>query len=285
MTKAKYTSSDVQNEIITICSQQRLIRIYGNMFECWSKYNNDECQDCTSNEQLSLCISYVTTQCDRNAIRVDFIGFITCKSINGGAIAESLMIQLEECDLMIVRDQCYDGASDMAGNFNRIKQRVPVAHCIASLILAVVHRSKSQCVRTLISSVQDITFVSSKLTCAAWSLRSYLPTYTTKPIDIKNTSVREMLCKCDTRWTARSDALSTFRNVFSVVIRSLEELQDDHGRAPHFLTAILRFDFIITLVATQYTLSAPDGLVKIVQMSKNDTLLFIILDYVNIVLI
>ncbi|WAR04448.1 LOW QUALITY PROTEIN: hypothetical protein MAR_019817 [Mya arenaria] len=33
---------------------------------------------------------------------------------------------------------------------------------------------------------------------------------------------------CETRWTARSDALSTFKNAFPVVVYTLEELQDDH---------------------------------------------------------
>ena len=69
-------------------------------------------------------------------------------------------------DLLKVRGQCYDGASNMAGKFNGaqalITERVPQAyyvHCKSHCLnIAVVHISKLQCVRTMMATVQDIAF-------------------------------------------------------------------------------------------------------------------------------
>ena len=98
----------------------------------------------------------------------DFIGFVTCISLKGVSIAEAIMSKLAEVgiDLLKVRGQCYDGASNMAGKFNGaqtlVKERVPQAyyvHCKSHCLnLAVVHSSKPQCVRTMMATVQDIAF-------------------------------------------------------------------------------------------------------------------------------
>jgi len=60
----------------------------------------------------------------------------------------------------------------------------------------------------------------------------------------------------ETRWSSRADALYTSKNAFPVVVHALDTLHDDgDDKAGMHLAAILRFEFIIALVVTEYILS------------------------------
>lgn len=79
--------------------------------------------------------------------------------------------------------------------------------------------------------------------------------------DVENREQLERRSKlktmCETRWSSRADALYTFKMQFvPVFVHALDTLQD-HGddKAGMYLAAILRFQFIITLVVTEYILS------------------------------
>jgi hypothetical protein len=57
-------------------------------------------------------------------------------------------------------------------------------------------------------------------------------------------------------FVCRAGALYTFKNAFPVVVHALDSLQDDDDdKAGMHLAAILRFEFIIALVVTEYILS------------------------------
>ena len=77
---------------------------------------------------------------------------------------------------------------------------------------------------------------------------------------------------CETRWASRADALFTFKAVFSTVYETLEELVTDHGdpKAGPFQAAIGKFDFIVTLVAVEHTLSGLVSLSNLLQKKYCD---------------
>lgn len=112
-----------------------------------------------------------------------------------------------------------------------IKRDAPEAlyvHCKAHCLnLAVVHACKEPTVRTMMAVVQECGFAFH---------------YPAKAMQRKT----KLKTLCETRWTSRSDALTTFKNALPVVVHSLEYLstQNDDKAALH-LSAILRFEFII----------------------------------------
>ncbi|KAJ8314715.1 hypothetical protein KUTeg_006865 [Tegillarca granosa] len=74
---------------------------------------------------------------------------------------------------------------------------------------------------------------------------------------VKDTMERTTKLKtlCETRWISRSDALTTFKQVFPVVIQAFEYLQNDHDdKAGLHLGALLRFEFLIGLVVCEHVL-------------------------------
>ena len=60
---------------------------------------------------------------------------------------------------------------------------------------------------------------------------------------------------CETRWVSRSDALTTFKRAFPVIVHSLESLhQDSDEKAGLNIAAVSRFEFIIALIVCEHAL-------------------------------
>ncbi|XP_062594196.1 zinc finger MYM-type protein 1-like [Saccostrea cucullata] len=147
-TGVKYTSPDVQNEIIKICADQILKKLK----DCYQKAPffailADETQDRSTKVQFSVCIRYV--HAENNAeIKEIFLGFLHAKHTTGAYIAEILLdfMQTHGLSLEKLRAQGYDGASNMSGKHNGVqaivRRSAPDAlyvHCKAHCLnLAVV---------------------------------------------------------------------------------------------------------------------------------------------------
>ncbi|XP_052783217.1 zinc finger MYM-type protein 1-like [Mya arenaria] len=182
-------------------------------------------------------------------------------------------------DVLKVRAQCYDGASNMSGKYRGVqalvRERSPQAnyiHCKAHCLnLALVHSSNFPCVRTMMSTVQDISFL---FDYSAKRLAAFVDELsrdvTTKEEMEQRTKLRTL---CETRWSSRADALATFRNAFPVVVHSLETLNDDgDNKAGQYLAGILCFEFIIALIVAEHVLSSTVALTNLLQKEDNDLL-------------
>ena len=137
----------------------------------------------------------------------------------------------------------------------RMRQLQPKAlytHCRAHVLnLVVLHDCKEPIVRTLIDTVQKVSFSFN---------------YSTKKLDQYHACLEEAYPKtkecmgrrsklqnlCETRWAARSDALFTFNASFPVVIEALSYLSEDDAECRAYGTSICRFDFIIALMVCEY---------------------------------
>lgn len=78
---------------------------------------------------------------------------------------------------------------------------------------------------------------------------------------------------CETRWSARADALSTFLNGFDVIVHALGHLAaNGDSKADSFLDSIMKYDFIIALVTAEHVLQATVGLANLLQKKSLDLL-------------
>ncbi|CAG2232520.1 unnamed protein product [Mytilus edulis] len=76
---------------------------------------------------------------------------------------------------------------------------------------------------------------------------------------------------CETRWSSRADSLYTFRTAFEVVVSALNSLKDDNDdKAAQSMNAILRFEFIISLVVAEHILSSTVALTNYLQKTDID---------------
>ena len=76
---------------------------------------------------------------------------------------------------------------------------------------------------------------------------------------------------CETRWSSRVESLYTFRTAFEVVVSALNSLKDDNDdKAAQSMNAILRFEFIISLVVAEHILSSTVALKNYLQKTDID---------------
>ena len=155
---ASYISKTSQNDLISCCGQfitELVVRkITENQF---FSALADEASDCSNQEQLSLVIRYVDSDC---VIREEFLGFLRCGlRLSGKALAETVLSGLMNLGLDIrnSRGQGYDGAAAVSGHINglsvhicRINSKAIYTHCHSHRLNLVIGASCNvQCVRNV----------------------------------------------------------------------------------------------------------------------------------------
>lgn len=146
----KFVSAESQNEILELLSHNVLRAI---VKEVQSSHQFgivvDGTQDCSGQEQESVCIRYVDTQMDVNEV---FVGLFSPPDTTGltlSVVIKDIVLRLG-LQLSNVRAQTYDGAANMAGRFNGCQAIIcrenPLAlffHCAAhSANLASEHTAE-----------------------------------------------------------------------------------------------------------------------------------------------
>ena len=216
----KYTSGEIQNEILKIMSHQILYAIIENINEAgYFTIMMDECVDSSNKEQLVICFRYVTEEL---LVQEDFVGLYQIPNISADTIVSVITDALLRFNLNIsrCRGQCYDGASNMSGCRNgvktqilRLESRALYTHCYGHVLsLSVSDTIKNN---AALRSCMDTTHEISKLL-------QYSPKRTNLFKEIKVNMCDETLgfrILCPTRWTVRNE---TFRSITENYIALLE---------------------------------------------------------------
>ncbi|CAG2229547.1 unnamed protein product [Mytilus edulis] len=275
----KYTSPDVQNELLIICAKQISDKIVEDCNEAgFFSVLGDECTDKSTKEQMSICLRFIDP--GTKDVREDFLCFVEPENTKGETIARCLLGTLEKEGVVIdrMRGQGYDGAANMSGKFRRVqaivRERVSTAtyvHCKAhQLNLALIHSSKEPCVRNMMGIVQDIAFA---FDYSAKRLNAFATELSNCDENVKEAMEKrsKLTTLCETRWSARADSLFTFKSAFPVVVQALEYLRDNRDeKAGAYLAAILKFEFLIALVVAEHILSVTVALSNFLQSKSCD---------------
>ena len=83
----------------------------------------DETQDCSTTEQLSICVRYVS---DGGEICEDFVGFVKLQKMDAQSISDTLLSSVEGWGLNMSNlvAQGYDGAPVMSSDKNGVQEKV-----------------------------------------------------------------------------------------------------------------------------------------------------------------
>ena len=88
---AKYTSPEIQNELLDICAEkvrQRIVTRCNNA-SCFT-FIADEASDLSSREQISLNVRFVEySKARTTVVREEFLGFVQAASTTGEALADT----------------------------------------------------------------------------------------------------------------------------------------------------------------------------------------------------
>ena len=126
---AKYTSPEIQNELLDLSAQQIVNNIVSDCKKagCYA-FIADESTDVSVKEQISVCVRFVQKGNNgRHIIREEFLSFVDAdKGTNAEALTTKFLEALNNLGLPLdqMRAQGYDGASVMSGHINGVQARI-----------------------------------------------------------------------------------------------------------------------------------------------------------------
>ena len=167
---AKYTSPEIQNEILDIAASQILNAIVADCrkAKCYA-FISDESTDVGVKEQISLCARFVDKKVDgKHYVRQDFLTFVHAENgTTADALATQLLDALNKIGVPVdkMRAQGYDVTSVMSGHINgvqagvrRVNPKAVYIHCRAHVLnLCIVHASKLPIVRNIMYTMQAVS--------------------------------------------------------------------------------------------------------------------------------
>ncbi len=277
--RATYLSPDIQNELLNICADELRTTI---VRECNRAgvfaFSADECTDVATREQISLCVRFLQEDGEIK-IREEFLGFVKAERTTGRALADKFLDTLDDYGVMMaqIRAQSYDGAPNMSGIHNGVQELIRRqyphavyvycrAHC---LNICIIHSCRLPLVRNMMDTIQQISY---SFKVSAKRLDIYdneLQQNAEAKANVDKKTKLQVLC--ETRWASRASALFTFKASYDVVVASLALLDEDGGaNARAYKASILKFDFIVTLVACEHIFSLLTPLSKMLQTVQLD---------------
>ena len=221
----------------------------------------DEAADCSNQEQMAVVVRFVDP--DTLDVREEFMDFLLFASgTTGRALADMLLGWLEDkqLDKSKVRGQCYDGASNMSGRLQGAASLIKEScghlaeymHCNAHVLnLCVIATSKVKAVQNMWGVLKELSLFfdnSPKRQSQFENVASEEDTPNRR---------KKLVQLCRTRWVARHTSLSTFRQLYSVVVTTLDIIANEEGwnaesssKASGFLAAVTSFPFLVAFLIT-----------------------------------
>jgi hypothetical protein len=254
---AKYTSKDIQADILTAASNI-IVRNIVEEIRNGSKFYSliiDEARDEGQKEQMSICCRYVL----ESGIRERFLGFVQLTKLDATALANKIkdFLNCVGLNIQLCVSQSYDGASVMSGKFNGVQALVremtgnpcPYLHCHAHrLNLVLVDVSKHvQSVNDTIGLLEAIYAFQS-----ASTLRNELFSFEVKTKS--GTKKLKVPQHSDTRWVSKYKGVHFFKTQFTSVVEALQKCAQNKAKpkeaaeAKGLLTQFRSFDVIFFLV-------------------------------------
>ena len=202
----KYTSPKIQNEILTLMSQEILCVIARQLQQPeFFTTMNDECVDGANKEQFVICFRYVDENVD---VHEEFVGLYECSNILANTIVTRLQDVMLRLNLQVSHclGQCYDGGNNMAGCKCEVKAKILEQEPQALFTYCYGHslsRSVVDTIRTVkyLGSIMNTVYEHSKLL-------QYSPKHLALFKDIKAEISPDSVgfrVHSPTQWTVRSE--------------------------------------------------------------------------------
>ena len=266
----KYTSPEIQNEIITIMALNVLRDIASSIQNArFFTLMADEVTDAANQTQVAICFRSVD---DNFNCSEEFIGLYVVESIGSDRIVHILKDTMTRMNLSIAncRGQCYDGAANMAGHRSgvaaqilSVESRATYTHCYGhALNLAASDSIKKN---KILRDTLDAAFEISKL--LKYSPKRDAIFNRLKDELAPSTSGFRTLCP--TRWTVRAASLQSILDNYEVFQVLWEEIKDDitdseiKARVIGVEATMRNFNFLFGLLIGECILKHTDKLYKI----------------------
>ena len=291
---AKYTSPDVQKEILNIYARKVQISIreeIGNSKFCIMV---DESRDESKKEQMAIVVRFVNKE---GIIKERFLDLIHVKDTAALTLKDSICAVLSDNNLSVrdIRGQGYDGASNMRGEWNGLKALIlsecPYAyyiHCMAhQLQLALVAASReAHEVHNFFQhaiSIINVVSASSKRNDELLAKQAEQIAHEIELGELDTgrgaNQMGSLQRPGDTRWSSHYKSIQSLKKMFGATISVLRNIANDRSikrfsrrDAAGALHIILTFDFVFVLLLMEKIMKITEVLCQTLQKKSIDIL-------------
>ena len=221
----KYTSSEVQNEILQVMSKNLMRKLLDSIRNTdFYTIMIDETTDISNKEQVVFCLRWVDENLDCNE---DFLGLYFTELTNASTLTAIVKDVLLRANMALCkcRGQCYDGCSTMSGvktgvaaQIKAMEPRALFTHCYGH----VLNLACADCIKQLkvIKHALDTTLKITKLVEKSPKRNSKLDKIKiAAKLDEDHKPSPNLRLLCPTRWTVRAEALHS-------IIENYEDLHE-----------------------------------------------------------
>lgn len=267
----KFTSPDIQNEMLGIMALHILRDVSSEISGKWYTIMVDETTDLSNTEQLICCLRYVDSDLE---VHEEVIGLYSLDSTSAEMITATIEDVLLCLNLRIdnCRGQCYDGASSMSGAKSGVAARLTAleakavyTHCYGhALNLAAQDAIRGlKIMGDALDTVYEITKLIKKS-----PKRDVLFQKVKDDVTPGSPGVRIL---CPTRWTVRAEALSSIAENYQALQMTWdaakEATRDSEMRARigGVAAQMEKFDFFFGVELGRKILNMADNLSRSLQ--------------------
>ena len=223
----KYTSHDIQNEILDVMAKSVLREIVDQIKQAgFYSLLADECTDIANKEQLTICLRWIDDKLQPNE---EFVGFYEIPYTNAETIATVIKDVLFRIGLPLrsCRGQCYDGAGPMTGIKNGlgviIQREVPTAHLTHchghALSLAVHDTTKGS---KILSDAMD----TSREVCKLIKFSPKRQAFLERIKDDMKIDAPGIKVLCPNRWKVRAESFNRIIENYDALVKLWNECLD-----------------------------------------------------------
>lgn len=275
----KYTSHDIQNEILKVMAVQILREIATSLqLSPFVTIMMDETTDISNKQQATIVFRSVT---DEFEVHEEFLGMYEMPNITSCCLSGVMKDALCRMNIPIsnVRGQCYDGASNMKGARNGVAKlimdeepRALYTHCYGHSINLAVNDAIKMCrpVESALETTHEITKLIKYSPRREGVFRELKSAHDLNN-DLHSPGIRLL---CPTRWTVRASALSSIIDNYETLLETWEEatiiVRDTETKSRiNGVSAMMKtFDFVFGTVLGEAVLRHADNLSRTLQDKK-----------------
>ncbi len=267
----KFTSPDIQNEILLIMAMHILRQIASELSGKWYTVMVDETTDLSNTEQMVLCLRHVD---DNLEVHEELIGLYSLDATTADVLVATIQDVLLRMNLSInnCRGQCYDGCSSMSGSrsgvatrLSALEPRALYTHCYGhALNLAIQDVIKGvKIMGDTLDTVYEITKLIKKS-----PKRDTIFQKIKNEVGSGSPGVRIL---CPTRWTVRAEALASISENYQALQltwdTAKEAARDTETRARigGVAAQMEKFDFFFGIELGRKVLNMADNLSRSLQ--------------------
>ena len=286
----KYTSSDIQKDLVRACAIETVDAITKDMEGAFFSLLVDGARDSSTKEQMAVVLRYVNKKGE--AIE-KFLGVQHVSSTTSSSLEEAIegLFATTNLSMSKLRGQGYDGASNMKGELNGLKTKIlnkyPQAfyiHCFAhqlQLALVFVAKENEDVANFFINASSLVNLIGSS--CKRHdAFREKQQEQIQKALDLGNLETgrglnqeSSLMRPCDTRWNSHCGTIVSIIVMFEAVVEVVEWIksdrnQDNLGEATRLFKDIQTFDFAFHLFLMRLVLGITNELSQALQKKDQD---------------